>query len=291
MKSMGFSSEGKSLAEIIFLTAIVTLFAFSHISFSRDSTEKYWVDPKDMPAYEEDYLQRITPQPVDPGLGPINNSGYVILYGQLLEPPFQLVLRGDSLFLNGVRVEPQLTPPWGVYTEPFEITECDSIQSAVTSQIEKKFKKYTAENKNNIDKELINYIERELPEVKSAKWLGEFGESNTLFLEWTCDSFPLGMALPPVALPSEEEMMINYRKSLKAKKKHISSSLSMGGLVSLGLGGTGYISSHRADSIWVGINNAIRTQSYDILHDFIKDGAQVYGIIYYQQNKRGLDHE
>jgi hypothetical protein len=285
MKLIGFPLNRNLSYLALLIVAIFLIMIFVQISYSQDSTEKYWIDPEDMPTYEQQYLQSIAPKPVDPSLGPINYNGRVILYGQLLEPPFQLAIIGDSLFLNGVRIEPALRPPWRVYTKPFEITECSRLQSRTINRIDTLFNQYIEENKSNIHEMILNDIKREFPEVRSARWSSGFGQSAQLLITWNCDSLPIGIMLPSIELPSKEQMEKNYRQSLKGKMKSVSSSLSVGGLVCLGYDGTSYLSSRIADSVWTTTKDALGSQSYDILEKVIRNNEHVKEIIYFQKNK------
>jgi hypothetical protein len=44
-------------------------------------------------------------------LDTVINSGWVIAYGQLLKKPYRLSMIGDTIYINGIRIEPPISKP------------------------------------------------------------------------------------------------------------------------------------------------------------------------------------
>ena len=269
----------KLIAPRIFLVFMV-VFLFQGIIIAQ---EKYWVEPEEIPAIEQEYLQLIKPKPIDPALGPINHNGHLILYGQILEPPFQLVIERDTLYLNGVRVFPYIKPPWAYMTSPAEEPEWGELQMEVIEKVRAKFDQYESESKVDIHQALLEYIKSDVPDIDSAYWTGEGPGSRNLFITIE-DSVRFSISLPPMKSPPINEAE-NLKRASLGLKNGISSSLSTDGLVVVGYRVRHHIPFLRAEATLERIEKAIKDNSRSSLEEVLIDGEPIQEILFYEERK------
>lgn len=239
------------------------------ITFSANlmTQDKYWIEPSELPAVEQAYIDSITPQPIDTTMGHVYTTGSVILYGQILEPPYQLLILNDTLYLNGIRVNPLIKPPWRYLTEPFEITESIEEQVAWDSRIEAKYFELFAEDSTTVQDRLLQYLAENEPSVDTALWC-EFAGSPGLWLEFK-NGGSYGMSLPPIPEPSASELELVRIGHMNNQAGQIGGCLSSGSLAIIGYNVSVYITHRKKDAFMQEIMENLEIYSMEGLSDVL----------------------
>lgn len=214
---------GWSLTQV--LKALVLVLAVGTLA----KGEQQQLSPQKREALEEEYLNAIHPQVVEPATDGVIATGRVILYGQLIDPPYQLSLRGDTLFLNGVRIDPPIMPPWEYKTTQITVTETVQQMSDLTIRIGNQYSQLKEQGTVDLQQELLKYIIEKEITVHSAEWVS----SEKLHIVMaTGEEFSMRLAeAPPV--PNYREVREHLVKSIKDRYE---ANLMAGDLIVIGYG-------------------------------------------------------
>lgn len=185
--------------------------------------------PEEKQALEQEYIQAIRPQIPDPAAGDVISSGYVIVYGQTVAPPYRLTVSGDTLLLNGVRIDPPIMPPWKHRVT--EITDPDEgdKEPDVTQRIASHYGQLVEQGAADIQQEILNYISEKEATVRIATW--RTSEKLRLVMA-TGEEFSIRLAEPEPAIDYRE-----IRKDIvRSLKDRYETDLTAGALLVLGYG-------------------------------------------------------
>jgi hypothetical protein len=122
---------------------------------------------------------------VKAGLEDAINTGTVILYGRIVEPPFLLSTSEDTLLLNGVRIDPPIMPPWEYKSADIEVTERSMQISELTKRIRARYAELLSDDEVGAQEQLLEW------EGEFSMFLGEhrqrtdYGEVRQELIEST----------------------------------------------------------------------------------------------------------
>jgi len=170
---------------------------------------------------ETKYLKMIKPnQKVFDGI----QNGNLILYGQWIAQPYNIEIKHQKLYINGVQASPPITPPW-LKMNNAEVKDENRKISLLTNQIRTIHRQF--KNDENHQKRIDKFLKKNNI-TKSYKWLN----NSELFIETIYD-IEFTMLLGNELEINEEELRTNL---LEQSKKEFEASLTKGSLLVIGYG-------------------------------------------------------
>lgn len=122
---------------------------------------------------ESEYLDAIRPRHIREDATDAITTGSVILYGQQLAPPHQVTIRQNSLFLNGVQIDPPIMPPWKRRVERLTPSKVGQEMSDLSKRIQNVYRDAkTRGEPDSLQAAVTQYITEEEKSVQSSEWVG-----------------------------------------------------------------------------------------------------------------------
>lgn len=146
---------------ICLLVTLLTIFIYKGQSPATEpGAEKYeQLSSEQLQEIQLHYLSKIRPKVVENSAIKTVATGFVVLYGQLIDPPYQFTTDKNTLFLNGVQIDPPITPPWKRRTLSVSVTGQDQQISSLTKRIRAVFCELEAQSPQiDVFAGLIQYI-------------------------------------------------------------------------------------------------------------------------------------
>jgi len=236
--------------------------------------------PKKQLLLEAEYINNIRPKVVKTDKDPnsLITTGKVILYGQLISPPYRLAISKDRLLLNGVQTDPSIIPPWYQQTEQISVTDSVKSLSDATTRIVTKHEELKKQRRamlrsqakpeedtddtivktKDLQTEISRYITQKEKNVKAARWENEktlhilMSDGKDFFITFDDD-------IPKQDTKKETRELLTHSKQLYEAR------LREGGLVIIGFGEVQTFQKQRAAKVLGQINKALKGNSADRL--------------------------
>lgn len=165
----------KILISIIFISILLTtIFVYKSQSPATEpgAEKREQLSIEQLQEIELHYLNAICPKAVERSATEVVATGFVILYGQLVDPPYQFTISKNTLFLNGVQIDPPIMPPWKRSISSVLVTKRDQPISDLTKRIRAVYRELKVQNQQvDVRAGLIQYIADDEKIVQSAEWV------------------------------------------------------------------------------------------------------------------------
>jgi len=213
---------------------------------------------------ESSYLKSIRPRKIGTAESGVITNGFLILYGQVVDPPYLFNISNDTLYLNAVQIDPPLMPPWRYKPAPPVTPRARQI-SDLAARIRAKFKRIKeARGKGEPRASLIQHIKDKEYDVLTAEWI----DPETLHLVLRSgEEFSIGF---------HEVEKVDYsavrEEILRETKRRYEASLSSGALIVIGYGPVLIVPAGYVPVVRARIQEALRKGSREqlrkaLLHD------------------------
>ncbi len=223
---------------------------------------------------EAQYREAIRPNQIPEGSDDAVRSGVVILYGAWLEPPYAISILDQELFLNGVRIDPPIVPPWKGgrdHVEPSEIGRQISESSGRirTAYADLKREKQTRE----LQMALLEYIADAEGSVRRAEWETR-DRLHIVMVEGA--EFSINLAEGPEI---HDPTQVRNEILLEAKQRY-ERSLDAGALLVIGCGAVLTVPSTDVEDARRQIEQALEERSLDRMKQTLHDRELVKEVLF-----------
>ncbi len=234
---------------------VVALMLLGPVDAQAQSMEPQSISPVQMQELEAQYFNDIQPQLVAESMAGVVPTGHVILYGQMVSPPYSLVIDGDALYLNGVQIDPPLRPPWEYPSAPITVTEQNRKISGLTGRIRVAYEELE-NGKEQVDLQAatIQHITDAEKSIVVAEWTGP----DMLAIE-TVTGEEFSMFLPAKSKPSDYLEL--RRDVLREMKQRYEADLKSGALLAIGHGPVVTVPAMYVDDTQTQIEQALSERS------------------------------
>lgn len=213
---------------------------------------------------EAEYREAIRPRPVKADPAELLTSGRVILYGQWLQAPYYLYIDENTLYLNGVAVDPPVSPPWHRPTA-VQISPADIEGAELTARLRKVYAALLADKRlSDPQAALLAHIARNESLVRRAEW------SGTDKLRLALDNGDEFSMLLRTAIDKQDPTLLR-RESLEQTKMRYADALNAGSLLVIGYGPVLHVPADYAAATTTGILEALEAESLERLEQVLFD--------------------